>query len=475
VARLAAALLAMSVLVVTAADARAAIENRCIPQLKLTSGWCGDGGPATQALMWWPQSVETLPDGSFLFNDSDVRLAVVRRVAPDGTITREAGTGVPGFSGDGGPAKRARFGHALSFAALPDGSYLIPDTDHQRVRRVDRSGIVETVAGTGRAGFSGDGGRATAASLSGPTAVAATAEGGFLIADAGNHRVRRVDAAGIITTVAGTGRPGFRGDGGPAALARLGTLTDIKALPGGGYALVEQFENPVTFRTSSRLRRISPTGTISTVATAGMGDFNRLAGVPDGSFRVTVTGENQILRISPGGATAAVAGMGDCGYSGDNGPALSARLALPQGLASLPNGGFLVADGPNSRIRRVSANGIITTVAGGGGLSRPENPNPKCGASPKYGGINGFAISGARAHRSGVRVSFYLTLRARVSVVLKRGRRVVARRGARSVVAGRRKVAVRRRLGAGRYRVQLVASRKGVGRARDSKLVRVRR
>ena len=464
VARLAAVLLAMSALVITAADARAAIENRCIPQLNLTSGWCGDGGPATQALMWWPQSVETLPDGSFLFNDSDVGLSVVRRVAADGTITREAGTGTPGFKGDGGPAKRARFGGSLSLAALPGGGYLVADTENNRVRRVDRSGIVQTVAGTGRGAFSGDGRRATAAALNGPRAVASTADGGYLIADTFNYRVRKVDRAGIITTVAGTGRPGSRGDGGPASLARLGTINDIEALPDSGYAVV----------TNSRLRRVSPTGIISTVATAETQDFTYLAGLPDGSFRVTAAG-NQILGISPGGTTTVVAGMGDCGYSGDGGPALSARLALPQDLAPLPDGGLLVADGPNSRIRQVSATGIITTVAGGGGISRPEVPNPSCGASPEYGGINGFEIAGARAHRRGVRVSFFLTLRARVRAVLKRGRRVVARRRARSIVAGRRSLAVRRRLRAGRYRVHLTASRNGVGSARDSKLVRVGR
>ena len=124
-------------------------------------------------------------------------------------------------------------------------------------------------------------------------------------------------------------------------------------------------------------------------------EFGRVAALPDGSF--VVTDGNRVFRISPEGATATVAGRGDCGYSGDGGPAISARLALPQGLAPLPDGAFLIADGPNARIRQVSRNGIITTVAGGGGLSGALIPNPFCGASPEYSVINGFAIKRARS------------------------------------------------------------------------------
>ncbi|MEX2196895.1 MAG: hypothetical protein WD844_16595 [Thermoleophilaceae bacterium] len=155
-------------------------------------------------------------DGGFLIADADNHR--VRRVSPAGTITTAAGTGTAGFSGDGAPATAAQLSFPAAVALTADGGFLIADIANNRVRRVSPAGTITTVAGTGTAGSLGDGGAATAAQLDAPAAVAATAEGGFLIADRGNHRVRFVDAdlRGPATGPAGPqGAPGPQGTTGP--------------------------------------------------------------------------------------------------------------------------------------------------------------------------------------------------------------------------------------------------------------------
>ena len=150
--------------------------------------------------------------------------------------------------------------------ALAGGGYLVTDQSNERVRRVGADGTITTVAGNGTAGFSGDGGPATAAQLDTPNGVAATPDGGLLIADSNSHRVRRVAADGTITTVAGTGVPGFSGDNGPATAAQLNFPDSVAVLPDGGFLIADNDNN--------RVRRVAADGTISTVAgigTAGAG------------------------------------------------------------------------------------------------------------------------------------------------------------------------------------------------------------
>ena len=146
---------------------------------------------------------------------------VVRRVGPDGIITTFAGTAVSGSSGDGGPATQARIGQALRLAAGPDGSVFIADELNNRIRRVGTDGIITTVAGTGVSGFSGEGVPATLAKVAGVRGIAVGRDGSLYLTEIGLHRVRRVTPDGIIRTIAGTGTAGFSGDGGPATQARL--------------------------------------------------------------------------------------------------------------------------------------------------------------------------------------------------------------------------------------------------------------
>ena len=277
------------------------------------AGFSGDGGAATAADINHPRGLSATADGGYLF--ADAFGARVRRVSPTGVITTVAGTGVTGYGGDGGPATAARLNSPHGVAALPDGGFLILDTNNYRVRRVFPDGTIRTVAGTGVRGYSGDGGAATAARISAPRGFALTGDGGYLLADSDNHRIRRVSAEGIITTVAGTGVRGFSGDGGAARSAKLR----------------------------------SPFG---------------VAPEPDGGFLIADNGNNRIRRVAADGTIRTVAGTSSAGFFGDGGSATRARLRSPHAVLPEP-GGFLIADTANNRIRRV-ANGIITTIAGNG-------------------------------------------------------------------------------------------------------------
>jgi hypothetical protein len=326
----------------------------------------GDGGPATAAFMRLPFGVDATPDGGYVF--SEMNWGRVRRVSADGTITTIAGgVRINGFSGDGGPATDAQLNSPLGISVQADGGVLIADSNNHRIRRVSPSGTITTVAGSGAVGFSGDGGAATAAALDLPVDVAATRDGGFLIADYGNNRIRRVSPGGTITTVAGTGAEGFSGDGGPATAARMGFPNGVSATADGGF-LISDYE-------FNRVRRVSPSGTITTVAGSGglgqggfAGDGGPATGArfdgisdaveaPDGGLLIADTGNERIRRVAPDGTITTVAGsLGyPGGFSGDGGLATLAQLRGPSGVAVNTGGDILIADTSNNRVRLVDA------------------------------------------------------------------------------------------------------------------------
>lgn len=241
------------------------------------------------------------------------------------TIDTIVGTGTAGFSGDGGPAASAQINIVYHIAVDADGNLYIPDQYNHVIRKVDTSGIITTVAG--RPGVaanisipSGDGGPATSATLRLPSSVAFDSEGNMYITELGYERVRKVDTSGIITTVAGssTGQLGYSGDGGPATSALLNRPVDVAVDSAGNLYIAEIFNHVV--------RKVdATTGIISTVA-----------------------------------------GTGAAGFSGDGGPATSAQLNTPYSIDFDGSGNLYIADRNNNRVRKIDTSGNISTVAGTG-------------------------------------------------------------------------------------------------------------
>ena len=190
----------------------------------------------------------------------------IRKVSATGIITTVAGNGSAGYSGDGGPATSAQLDGPEGVAVDGSGNLYIADTCNNRIRKVSATGIITTVAGNGSAGYSGDGGPATSAQLSLPAGVAVDGSGNLYIADSGNNRIRKVSATGIITTVAGNGSPGYSGDGGPATSAQLNQPAGVAVDASGNLYIADSSNN--------RIRKVSATGIITTVAGNGFDGYS---------------------------------------------------------------------------------------------------------------------------------------------------------------------------------------------------------
>jgi hypothetical protein len=298
-----------------------------------------------------------------------------------GVITRVAGTtGVGGSMGDDAPATDAQLNFPTAVAVTADGGFLIADFANQVVRKVSAGGVITRVAGTtGVAGSIGDDGPATDAQLNSPTAVAVTVDGGFLIADSGNQVVRKVSAGGVITRVAGTtGVAGRLGDDGPATDAQLNHPYKV-AVTADGEFLIADSGNQV-------VRKVSAGGVITRVAgTTGVGGSigddgpatdaqfespRGIAAMADGGFLIADFANQVVRKVSAGGVITRVAGTtGVGGGGGDDGPATDAQLNHPLAVAVTADGGFLIADSGNQVVRKVSAGGVITRVAGTTGVA----------------------------------------------------------------------------------------------------------
>ena len=288
-------------------------------------------------------------------------------------ISTVAGNGIQGFSGDGGPATAANLNFPVGVAVDAGGNLFIADDQNHRMRKVTPGGVISTVAGNGIAGFGGDGGPATAASLSFPFGVAVDAGGNLFIGDLGNQRIRKVTPGGVISTVAGNGTFGFSGDGGPATAASLATPSGVAVDAGGNLFIAEQGNH--------RIRKVTPGGVISTVAGNGIAGFggdggpataanlNFPAGVAvdaGGNLIIADDGNHRIRKVTPGGVISTVAGNGIAGFGGDGGPATAANLNFPAGVALDAGGNLFIADNVNLRVRKVTVGGVISTVAGNG-------------------------------------------------------------------------------------------------------------
>lgn len=335
--------------------------------------------------------------------------------ASDWTVSTFAGTGVQGFSGDGGPATAAQINDPFGVVRGPDGAIWFCEYTGQRIRRVAADGIITTVAGTGERGYSGDGGPAIRASFNRPHELRFDAAGHCYIADMTNHAIRRIDATtGVITTFAGNRQRGYSGDGGPAQAASLSSPHSIQFGPDGNLYICD-IGNHV-------IRRVDPrTGKISTFAGTGKPgatpDGAPIAGTPlrgprsidfdrAGNLWLATREGNQVFKFDLGaGRIHHVAGTGEKGFTGHGGPAKQATLSGPKGIALDAEGNVWLADTESHSIRRIDARtGVIELMVGTGQKGNGGDGDPLACAMARPHGVfvdadGSVFIGDSEAHR----------------------------------------------------------------------------
>jgi len=278
------------------------------------ASFSGDGGPATAAGLNGPQGLAFDSQGDLFIADTGNER--IREIIPNGNIITVAGNGTAGFSGDGGPATNASLDYPAGIAVNSAGYIFFADDLNQRIRMISPQGVISTVAGDGAAGYTGDGISATSAALNFPEGVALDAAGNLYIADNYNCRIRKVSVNGLITTVVGNGTPGYNGDGIPASSAAIDGPTRVGFDHNGNLLVVDSG--------NQRIRRVDKnTGIISTIA-----------------------------------------GTGTMGYSGDGGPATAGDLNIPHSIFPDSDGNLLFADYGSGAVRAIGPDGILSTLIG---------------------------------------------------------------------------------------------------------------
>ena len=356
------------------------------------AGYGGDGGAATAARLNYPHGIAVDQAGNLYIADSGNNR--IRKVtAATGIITTIAGTNSSGYDGDGPDATVLRISGPAGIAVDTAGNVYFSDTNNQRIRKITPAGALVTVAGDGTQGFGGDGGNALSASFHTPNDIAMDAGGNLYIADYWNHRIRRIDAASRnIDTVAGDGTPGFTGDGGPAISARFNGPMGL-AVDAEGNLYFGDYYN-------ARMRKITmASGAVTTVAGNGTATFAGDGGSATAAslsqpYGVTVDNAGDLLISDAGnlrirrvvaGIISTFAGNGQAVYTGDGGNALAASLYNPRKVALDATGNLYIADTYHQRIRKVdAATKIISTVAGTGTAGASGDGGPATAADLSY-------------------------------------------------------------------------------------------
>ena len=353
-----------------------AVTDGMIRAVAGTAHLAGDGGPATEALLFWPSDVALDEAGNLYIADRNNH--VVRRLATDGTMTTVVGTGVRGTPAPGAPATESNLTEPQGVLVTSGGDLLISGTNNSQVIRVDEGGVVRAFAGTGSFGFDGDGGPAGEARLSSPVGLTEDSEGSVYIADSDGHRIRKVGPDLIINTVAGNGQRGTTGDGGAATEAALSFPSAV--------AVDQRGQVYVADRSNNRVRQVTPGGIIDTVAGGGTTNVGTDSvpaleasirspsgltidsgnGAPKGADSpadVLISSNFEIYRLAGDGIVRTIAG-GGFGFGGDGGQALGAALNNPRGMAIDADGNIYVADMVNNRVRKLTP--LVTRIGKGG-------------------------------------------------------------------------------------------------------------
>jgi sugar lactone lactonase YvrE len=330
------------------------------------SSSCGDGAAATAAQLYETSGI--VVDGAGNIYIADTGNDKIRKINSAGIITTFAGNGTGGFTGDGAQATAAELNNPIAMVFDATGNMYIADFFNNRIRKIDLSGIITTIAGNGTGGFNGDGGQASAAELYHPKWVSLDATGNVYIADQQNYSVRKISTTGVISTVAGNQTLGFSGDGGQATAAQLSGLSGV-VVDGAGNLYIPD-------GTNNRIRKVSTAGIITTIAGNGTGGFSGDGGqataaelngpngvVLDaaGNLYVADQSNSSIRKVSTSGIITTVIGNGTGGFSGDGGSATAAELRVPSSVTIDAANNLYVTDLGNNRVRMTRLPFTLTT------------------------------------------------------------------------------------------------------------------
>jgi uncharacterized protein (TIGR03437 family) len=383
-------------------------------------GYYGNFGPATQAALDYPYKVAVDTKGNFYF--VDYYTYVVRQVVA-GNISTVAGNSTPGYQGDDGPGTLAELAFVHGLTTDTKGNLYIADTSNFRVRVVNATtGIISTFAGNGTPAYTGDGGKATSASLNSPAGVVADSAGNVYIADYGNSTVRKVDTSGNITTIAGNGTWGYSGDGGPANKALLAHPVALAMDPAGNLFIADPGNTDI--------REVTTDGNIHTIV-ANI-DAPSIAVDAADSIYYPNYQKSTVQKILANGTQFTIAGNGVPGFSGDGGPATNAQLNMPYGVAVDSSGNVYVADFANQAIRLltpVASSITVVNAASGVGLSVspgeivaiystvPLGPTAPAVQQP-VNGFYGTQLAGTTVSINGVNAPLIYTSASQVNAII---------------------------------------------------------